>query len=252
MEAALMSDERRLLEGGASDFEAELLRAGRRDAPSSASRSRIVAGVMAGALVPSVVTLSAGASVVSWLQRAARSTAVRVGLGGTVGAAAIWGGVTLSQSEPQAVTAPAPPSAAVSAKVPVLAPPSTVTPQESSAPATEEERTTASDTSGARRAAADSSPLAEELAFLERARRALVRGESRRSLRLLDEYSRRFAKPRLSSEATVLRIEALVASGERARATQLGQQFLASHPNGPYERRIRSLIESKERAKNGL
>jgi hypothetical protein len=251
MEAALMSDERRLLEGGASAFEAELLRAGRRDAPSSVSRNRIAAGVMAGALVPAAVTWSAGASAVTWLQRAARSTAVRVGLGGTVGAAAIWGGVTFSQSEPQSVTPPALPSA-VAARVPVPAPLSTVARPEPSAPAMEAERTTVSDANGARRAAAEPSSLTEELAFLERARRALMRGESRRSLRLLDEHSRRFAKPRLSSEATVLRIEALVASGERARATQLGQQFLASHPNGPYERRIRSLIESKERAKQGL
>jgi hypothetical protein len=89
--------------------------------------------------------------------------------------------------------------------------------------------------------------LAQELRALEAARRALVQGDPRRSLALLDEYAGKFSKPRLTAEATVLRIEALSASGETTRAHKLGKDFLARHANGPYERRVRSLIgEAKD------
>ena len=44
------------------------------------------------------------------------------------------------------------------------------------------------------------------------------------------------------AEATVLRIEALAASGEKQAAARLGKAFLARDPNGPYARRVRSLI----------
>jgi hypothetical protein len=84
--------------------------------------------------------------------------------------------------------------------------------------------------------------LDEELRSLEAARASLASGNPRRTLSLLDEYSRTFRAPRLTSEATVLRIEALAASGERARAEQLGKEFLRFHANGPFGRRVRSLI----------
>jgi hypothetical protein len=90
--------------------------------------------------------------------------------------------------------------------------------------------------------------LADELAMLETARRALVRGEPRRTLSVLDEHAQSFRRPRLLTEAAVLRIEALVASGDRARASRLGKDFLARHGNGPYERRVRSLIGDQRSA----
>jgi outer membrane protein assembly factor BamD (BamD/ComL family) len=100
--------------------------------------------------------------------------------------------------------------------------------------------------------AKDASSLPEELSALESARRALVAGDPKRALQLLEDYARRFSKPRLGTEAAVLRIEALMANGDRARANQLGTEFLAKHTNGPYERRVRSLIVgAKERRDRG-
>jgi Tfp pilus assembly protein PilF len=91
-------------------------------------------------------------------------------------------------------------------------------------------------------AALDKKTLADELAAVELARRALARKDPAQCLRLLDEYSRRFSPRRLDAEAIMLRIEALSASGDRATAQRLGQSFLAKHPQGPYARRVRSLI----------
>jgi hypothetical protein len=39
-----------------------------------------------------------------------------------------------------------------------------------------------------------------------------------------------------------LRIEALFESGERSRAIEAADRFLASHPGSPHEARLRSLI----------
>ena len=40
----------------------------------------------------------------------------------------------------------------------------------------------------------------------------------------------------------MLRIETLVKSGDTAQATRLGKAFLARQPNGPYAKRVSSLI----------
>lgn len=84
--------------------------------------------------------------------------------------------------------------------------------------------------------------LSAELAALDRARSALGSRDTQLTLRLLDEYAQRFPKRRLSTEAAVLRIEALAARGDRASAARLGKEFLARQPNGPYARRVSSLI----------
>jgi hypothetical protein len=46
----------------------------------------------------------------------------------------------------------------------------------------------------------------------------------------------------LRVEATALRIEALLRSGKRARATSLANAFLARNPKSPYAARVRALI----------
>lgn len=84
--------------------------------------------------------------------------------------------------------------------------------------------------------------LAAELALIDGARSALARGDATASLRQLDDYARQYPKGRLRSEATVLRIQALSASGNRSAAERLGKAELNRSPNGPYARKIRSLI----------
>jgi hypothetical protein len=174
-------------------------------------------------------------------------------LAATAGAAAVIGYVQFAPSspaprEPAAVVAPrvaaAPKAAAPAAPVDV--------PEE---PAVETASARPLPVSGnvqrpSRAVEAPPKPgLSDELGSLDRARQALVAGDASRSLRLLDEYQRRFAKPKLGTEAAVLRIEALAASGQRARASELGAQFLSRHGKGPYGARVRSLIgESKSKA----
>jgi hypothetical protein len=234
--------ERRLLEDGANEFEARILASGLRDGPSAMNRRRIIAGL--GVALPTTLAASVAAGPLGWIERARQLAWSKWSLGGAISAISVYTGVKLV--EPDAPP-PAPAPATLAA---VQAPerPDTAVEPPAPAPAAEPAAVDASSLPAApavvrgSSAASDKGSLSEESALLEAARRALTGGDSRRALRILDEHSRKFKKPRLPTEASVLRIEALVASGDRTRAAELGKRFLARQANGPYERRVRSLI----------
>lgn len=82
----------------------------------------------------------------------------------------------------------------------------------------------------------------DELALVESARSALARGDVERCLELLDRHDERFPGGVFSAEIVVMRIEALVARGDRRRAQSLGEAFLAKSPDSAYASRIRSVL----------
>jgi hypothetical protein len=240
----------RLIDSGADDFEHRILSAGRLDRPSAASRRRILTGLgVGGALGATLLasTMNAG----GWFGNLSRALLLRSAMAATAGAAAVIGYVQFAPSspaphEPAALVAP---RVAAAPKAPVPVP---VEVREEPAVETASPRPLPVSGNVPRSARAVEAPpkpgLSDELGSLDRARQALVAGDASRSLRLLDEYQRRFAKPKLGTEAAVLRIEALAASGQRARASELGAQFLSRHGKGPYGARVRSLIgESKSK-----
>jgi len=247
-----VSEMERLLDSGADDFELRILAAGRHDRPSAVSRRRIVTGLgVGGALGATLIASAMNAG--GWFGSVSRALLLRSAMAATVGAAAVIGYVQLSPQAPEprevpAVVAPRAAAAPKPAARPVAPVAPAAAPEE---PASERPVAVASNAQKAPRVAEapQKRGLSEELGSLDRARQALVSGDAGRSLRLLEEYHRRFSRPKLGTEAAVLRIEALVANGQRARAGELGAQFLARHGKGPYERRVRSLIgESKSKA----
>ncbi|WP_437653497.1 hypothetical protein [Sorangium sp. So ce1182] len=84
--------------------------------------------------------------------------------------------------------------------------------------------------------------LREQVAIIDRARDALGTGDAAGCLSELDAYDRRFPRSAMGEEATVLRIEALIRLGDRARAADLGQRFLASRPTSPHAAGVRALL----------
>jgi hypothetical protein len=84
--------------------------------------------------------------------------------------------------------------------------------------------------------------LAPEIVLLDLTRKALAEGYGVRALTLLRDYDARFPDGALRSEATMLRIEALVAIGRRDEAARLGHGVIDRDPDGPYVARIRSLL----------
>jgi hypothetical protein len=88
--------------------------------------------------------------------------------------------------------------------------------------------------------------LSHEVAALELAHRALNVHKPDAALRLLDRYRFRFPHGLLSSEESVLRVQALLASGHRARAQALADGYSAAHPNSPYSQRLEALVHSEQ------
>jgi len=88
----------------------------------------------------------------------------------------------------------------------------------------------------------DATSLVQEIALLDRARESLLAGDPRRTIALLDAYERARVGTSLAAEATLLRIEALLGSGEQARAASLASEFLRSHPESPVADRMRAII----------
>ena len=86
--------------------------------------------------------------------------------------------------------------------------------------------------------------LADEVALLDSARVALSRGDPRLALSVLERHGREFPEPALAPEAAALRIEALVAQGDRELALTFAKAFYARFPNHPLESRLRSLLSN--------
>jgi hypothetical protein len=104
---------------------------------------------------------------------------------------------------------------------------------------------------GAERTVAPStseSALAAELAILRETRSLLGAGDGSSALRALDRYAASFPEPKLQPEATLLRIEALLATGARGPAQVLADRFLAGKPSGAHADRARTLRERAARS----
>lgn len=84
--------------------------------------------------------------------------------------------------------------------------------------------------------------LTGEVARLDRARTALREGDPARALRELGGYDAEFPTGNLRQEATVLRIESLVQTGDEPRARALAEAFAQAHPRSGYLHKIRELL----------
>jgi hypothetical protein len=87
--------------------------------------------------------------------------------------------------------------------------------------------------------------LAWELKALERARQALAMHKPGEALRLLDRYRAQFAGGVLGSEETVLRVQALLATGDREGAQALADTYSVSHPDSVYARRLKEFVGAR-------
>jgi hypothetical protein len=83
--------------------------------------------------------------------------------------------------------------------------------------------------------------LADEIARLDRARSLLAGNRAKPALAALSDYDRAHPRGALRQEAAVLRIDALRRAGDRTRARELAQRFLADNPDSPHAPRVRAL-----------
>ena len=92
-------------------------------------------------------------------------------------------------------------------------------------------------------AAGSGSSLFEEQRIIESARAAVARGEASAALATLDGYERRYGQGQFGPEALALRIEALSARGELARARGLAGAFRQRYPHHPLSSRVQAAVQ---------
>ncbi|MEP7050257.1 MAG: outer membrane protein assembly factor BamD [Pseudomonadota bacterium] len=235
-----MKDFNRLLDDAQTDpLEAEILRLARVEAPSTESRRRILAGLGTSAAVGTVSRSSAGADKVGRAGAALKwACAGIVAVGAS--AAVLW--LAQPAARPRLVTStpmvaplpprPSAPASASNAPDSLPAPPPTLP-----KPADRAARSLAP------RSLAQPGPsLAEEVAVIRSAKQALAAGDAAQALHELHVYQAHFPGGRLAQEANIVRIEALLKSGNRAAADAAADRFLAAHPDSPYAPRVHTLI----------
>ncbi len=252
-----MSELRRWSEEGATQDEMRLLDAARGDRLSDAARAKMLRRAGISATVVAATATSGAAAAASGASLATKIVvgvfAVGVAAGGT------WR-LTRPASDADGSSQASAPTLAVSTDESSSGDDAAAAP----APRTEETIETASAQASAASAApvasapepvapapravrprpTGSASLAEEVAALEKAREALSSKSPEAALRELGKYDKRFPKGALSSEQTVLRVQALLARGERAKAISVADQFAAANPNSPYARRVQELVRA--------
>ncbi len=225
-----MSDLRHWSEEDATDEERELLRE-HRVRPDPARRRRIAAALGVGAAVTTTTAASASA-----LGLAAKIVGV-VAIGGAVAA----GGYYATRPPAPPPAAPPPPVAVAST---VFAPPPPV--ETAPPPPVVSVASAAPPPVSAPKkpppAAPAASSLTREVATLGRARSALAAHDPDGAMRALDEYRAEFPNGKMASEETVLRVQVLMAKGQRAQAKALADSFVAQHPDSPFASQVQRLV----------
>jgi len=243
-----MTDFKRMLEGGGSEFERRLLASVRSERPTARLRHRMWTAIVLGQVGVGTTGLSAAAA-----------TLTKLGVI-TVLASALSG-----QSAPPgnprssaAVSAAAPVAAvemirtpsALSAAAPEAADAEEITPSRLEHPETAAEAPPVARRAGAATpAVALGAPdkrvnLALEIQLLDEVRSRLGARDSEGALAGLRRYEERFPQGTFRQEASVLRIETLASSGRRELASRQAKAFMAAHPKSPYVARLRRVAEN--------
>jgi hypothetical protein len=269
-----MRDATKLLDGPLEDFERELLRSARIDRGSQQARRRALA--VFGALGVELSASAAAASAQDLFATAGSSVVTGAAPSLTLGAVAKWLGTgvalgTLSVGGAVAVREVShdalPPRPSVTERAAPLAvpareyePPAVAAPHEGSVRAKPAEARALvaepdaptrpqvpASSSGAFPLDAPPSLLSEELALLEAVRRLLRSGSARAALDEIARYEARFPSGALAKEATLLAVEARLASGDHVGARRIAERVFAVDARSPHAERLRALLSAKEK-----
>jgi hypothetical protein len=263
-----MTDPKPLGEPGgdeATEFERTLLRSWKHESPPASARARAlaIAGLAAGtSAAPPAHPVPAPKAAAGKLL-----AVVKWSLGAVISVGILGAGAALLRpSAPPFAALPSAPTSAVAPSEPPVAPAPTrllimpatnePPPLQTSAPTS----TAAAVVAGPPRrpprsmsaasglppaptaSVAPSDALGEQVARIDHARDTLGAGDAATCLSELDAFDQKFPRSVMSEEATVLRIEALLRIGNRARATDLAERFLTSRPTSPHASGVRALL----------
>ncbi len=239
-----MSELRRWSADGATDAEIALLEAARGVQPSAETLAR--ARALRALSVTAAATTIAGAAPVAAATKSGLTLVGKIAILSLVGGGVVAGGVAVraarqASAPPAAAVVPAPrPVSAVPLRPEpprVNPPPASVSAPISPVRAAESPRPA--------RPASSNDQLSREVKALELAHRALAEHDPQRALELLDRYGAHFPAGSLSSEAVVLRVQALLANGDRAAAQAQADAYSAAHPDTPFAIRLKELVRGQ-------
>ncbi len=248
-----MSDLLRWTEEGATGGESALLEASRAERAPAHARARTLRALGVSSVVATTAVTATTASAAPAVSASAMGWGLVVKV---VGVSMLAGGLLAGTLAVRAAHKPvAPPTAPRFADTPATsapvarapaasAPPSVSVEPSPSALATENPPHTgirARPRSPAERPTSANDHLAREVVALEHAQRALAAHDPAGALRWLDQYRADFPSGALASDATVLRVQALLAKGDRAGAKALAERYAKDHPDSPYAKRIEDL-----------
>ena len=204
-------------------------------------------------LAAGVVTVAVAGGVAVKVRQSnehADLTAMERGAGNSAPAGAVVNAAPRTNAAPRPNAAPLPnetplpnPSPVPEPAVPVAAVPSSAKAATRAVTTPPSAASTSTSTSTASSTPPDS-PLARELRSLDGARSSLGRGDAAGALAELDRHDRAFPAGSLRTEAKMLRVEALLARGDRASARRLATELLARDPSGPHARRLRTIADA--------
>lgn len=258
-----MSDPRRLLTGPARGLARDMLRSWEAEQPTPAAHAR--ARAIAGLAIVGAGAATSGAASTKGLAAAGGSIAPKAAAAG--GALTKWvllvalgvaGAGTTAALLPRSRAPAASPAGVHSFDIheamsvwPALpAPRSTPAPATTGARPAPEATVSPASAERARslppHATSTARPLSlgEQVASLDRARRALQDGDAALAERRVDEYEATFPGGSLREEAEALRIEALLGRGDTAGARRAGARFVAAYPASVHARRFRALVDA--------
>ena len=264
----------RLLDGAGDAYTRDLLSSAVvLDDPDAAALERVLTGVAAGGVIATMAGTAAAhtastagiatatAQALSSGKASALAIVVKwIGIGAVGGIATAGGASYLASVSKQ--PAPARPALVVEqpqpAREPVKSAPSrsasgadpegvlepSEAPKEDVRVAGTGERARAPARGGSTNAPLSATPnaLAIDVAHLDRARSALAHGDTNSALQALDTYAATHRTGVLEREATILRIDALVSQGDRARAVRLARRYLEQFPHDPHAQRLEQLV----------
>lgn len=262
-----MKGSRRMLDDGAHSEVHDLLLAGMEDPPPEGGPARVLEALGIASAV-GVAGAAAAASGGKSVLGVSTSTLVKLLGAGIVTGGAVMGTIAASQPGPEAppsnasqvaVTAPPTqrPTLAVAEppqakneqpRADVTSPPglTSTRPSVASSPPFVPSSREPVQPSPAQAASTNTEPapdlLRAEVALLDDVRKKMASGDSVAALSLLDRFRRDFPSGRLTPEAEILRIEALMAANRRREALALAHRRLESQPQGRNADRIRSLV----------
>jgi hypothetical protein len=233
--------DRRLCDEDGDELERELIVSMRADCPSPEARRRMLATL---GLV-GVGTAMGSTAIVAKKGLAAllASKGIHAIFGKTalilasVGVAAL--AVTVAIRKPTAPTTTPVATMAPSVSVAVPDPAASTIPSAIAAPAP-------SSSAPAEKPKTPSASVAEAIALLDAARKALDSGDMAGAVSQLDRYDGRFPKGPLRPEADLLRIETLVRRGDRAAARALADALAIQLPGSAHAQRARDLVDATD------